>query len=390
MGIACGDYDRDGDLDYYITDIGDNHLLARDENLRFTQSAENAEVEDEQTTSWGTAFFDYNNDGWLDLFVSNGPIVRDKHELHPNRLFEGTPNGRFREVSGVQRLDDTWNARGMAISDYDNDGKLDLAVANVVLPGEEDGSSRLLLYRNENQSGNWIKIKLQGHQSNRDGCGSMIKVVSNGEDWIQELQSGSSYLSSHSGVIHFGLGEHTVVDSLIVFWPGKQKEIFHDLPVNKTYLVHEGKEIYFRNAQVKKICPGERINVNGKSLSSEGIYSDTLESELSTMREILLTHIRFREDENGCKFFVTASTCYNVFPNPFQEQIFIQQQCGTEPKVTLDLMDYTGKRIYSGLFSDIGLWEDINLNLSSIPSGIYMLSIKNEEKTELKKIIKID
>lgn len=390
MGLACGDYDEDGDLDYYVTNIGSNHLLTQEGRLEFIESAAIVGVEDSQTTSWGTAFFDYNNDTWLDLFVSNGPIVRNKDQLHQNRLFEGGATGMFTEVSEFQNLNNTQIARGMAVSDYNNDGRLDLAVANVIQPEQTEMSGHTLLYRNENATNNWIKVKLQGEQSNHDGYGALVKVVIGNRSWIREIQGGSSYLSNHTSLAHFGLNAFTRVDSLIVYWPGKRKEVFIDLPVNKTFLIWEGKELFFRHAEVKTVCPGDLVEVNGRFLSKAGVYTDTLNTRSSSFREIKITHVKLQVDHPDCLPIDEESSCYTVFPNPFKRQIIIQRRCQTEQEIKITLVNFLGREVYHSNISGMGQSEDINLQIyDTVPTGFYIIRIQQGTVVEWKKIIKL-
>ena len=128
--------------------------------------------------------------------------------------------------------------RGMAHGDFNQDGKIDFAVSNVRAKQSDDG--RALLYINQSRnSGNWVKIILEGTVSNKSSYGASIILSANGRKFIKELSGGTSYLSSHSNTVHFGLGEIEKIDELTINWPGKKTESYFNLSVNKTMsLIH--------------------------------------------------------------------------------------------------------------------------------------------------------
>ena len=229
MGVAIGDYNENGLLDYYITNLGRNVLLENQGNSTFNDVTTSAGVEDIYvvdtlfSTSWGTQFLDYDNDTYLDLFVSNGeiPAVAQiaTHPYPPNKFYQNNnANGTFTDISIAAGIADTTRGRGSAVGDYDNDGDLDLIQA-VVHPNSAT-SDHSLLYRNDIVSVNtWLKIKLQGVISNRDAFGAHIYVKANGRSFIREIGGGSSYQSQNSCIAHFGLGSYNQADSVIINWP---------------------------------------------------------------------------------------------------------------------------------------------------------------------------
>jgi hypothetical protein len=252
MGIAIGDYDEDGDFDLYVTNIDRNQLFdgVSRSPLRFEDVAVARAVADSFLTSWGTAFLDYDNDTYLDLVVANGRVLPSYNLADPkralrliepqeNRLYRGSAGGNLSDVSKAAGVTDTTRGRGVAYADYDNDGDLDLFVA--VVSKDERTADHSLLYRNETGSRlNWLKIELIGTESNRDAIGSTVEVMAGGRRWLRAVAGGTSYLSRHTRLVQFGLGDRAVVDSLIVYWPSGRRESFGNVGANQTVRIVEG------------------------------------------------------------------------------------------------------------------------------------------------------
>lgn len=245
MGIAIGDYDRDGDLDYYQTNLGRNEL-SRNDGGSFADITEQANVEDDSTgqllrTGWGTFFFDADNDAWPDLFVANGEIpaadIIANLELDSNRLFLNNGNGTFTDISETSGIGSVQRGRGAAYGDLDNDGRLDFVVCNV---GEDPVSANWELYRNNSSNtGNWIAFSLRGTISNRDAFGGRVRIVVNGVSTVAEVDGGSSHASQNSSRIHFGLGSETTVDSVVVTFPSGIQEVLTEVAANQIVWVTE-------------------------------------------------------------------------------------------------------------------------------------------------------
>jgi len=244
MGIAIGDYDEDLDLDYYMTNLGRNVLLRNEGNDSFmdvTTSAgvENTAVDTLLTTSWGTAFFDYDNDSYLDLYVSNGyvpaaALIATTLE-DPNKLYRNNRDGTFTDIADTLGVNDHYVGRGMALGDYDNDGDLDMIVA--ILDTDRFGPNILeqtVLYRNDlNNAHNWLKVKLTGTENNRDGFGAHLLLKAGGRTFMREVGGGSSHASQNSSIVHFGLGDIANIDSLMIRWLGCGTQVITDVPINQ-------------------------------------------------------------------------------------------------------------------------------------------------------------
>jgi hypothetical protein len=248
MCMSLGDYDNDGHLDLYISDFqkSSDHIWHNDGKGSFTEVSDEAglTIPTYNVLSFGGGFFDYDNDGWLDLFIANGHVYEEVERVTPdihykqiNSLFHNEGNGKFTEVTGTagDGFSKPYAARGAAFADFDNGGNVDIVVANVGDPP--------LLLRNGGGSGNhFINFKLVGTKSNRDGMGARIKLTAGGISQIREIAGGGSYLSQSDLRAHFGLGRSIKADTVEVTWPSGAHQTFHDIEPDKFYVIEEGKE----------------------------------------------------------------------------------------------------------------------------------------------------
>jgi enediyne biosynthesis protein E4 len=241
MGVTVGDYDHDGKFDLFITNFDDdyNTLYHNDGSNSFTDVSYAAKVAAVSLpyVGWGTNFFDYDNDGWVDLFVVNGhvypqlPGYRQRNFVHKNNR-----DGTFTEVAeqlGAPFLEKRVG-RGAAFGDIDNDGDLDVVINNL------DGAPQLL--RNDGgNANNSVLIKTVGVKSNRDGIGARVKVVAGDLIQIDEVRSGGSYISQNDLRLHFGLEKRTKIDLVEVRWPSGVVDRVTDASVNKILTIKEGQ-----------------------------------------------------------------------------------------------------------------------------------------------------
>lgn len=243
MGVATGDINNDGLLDYYTTNIGRNALLFQENVGLFsditTESATEGIYSGEfLSASWGAVMVDLDQDGLKEILVANGFIDATEEirvsELDSNRLYKNIDGQHFVDKSVEYGFASDKLSRGIAVSDYDNDGDMDIGVLNIL---QSAGfSENMLFYENEMAQGNWLKLKLEGTKNNRDGYGTKVLVYSGTSKRIDELQGGSSFSSLNSSFLHFGLGEIAMIDSLEIIWPGGYVEKYYDLEANRTYL----------------------------------------------------------------------------------------------------------------------------------------------------------
>jgi hypothetical protein len=245
MGVDFGDYDNDGWLDVVITNFAGepNSLYLNQRNGTFLETTWASGIGEPTAPflGWGTGFVDLDNDGWRDLFFVNGhvyPEVDRQHldETYAQRslVFRNRGDGRFDDVSRAAGADlaAPWVGRGAAFGDYDNDGRTDVVVANV--------NERPVLLHNESPGHNhWLGVKLIGRQSNRDGLGARITADLGPLKLVHEVHGGGSYLSQSALPAHFGLGAHDHVRRLEVRWPSGVVDQLDDVAADRTLTLQE-------------------------------------------------------------------------------------------------------------------------------------------------------
>jgi predicted nucleotidyltransferase len=192
---------------------------------------------------WGVGFIDIDNDGLLDLFVSNGHVYPDIKQTgtstyhQPSLLFRNQGKGRLSKVTdsvgGGLAL--ARSSRGAAFGDYDNDGDIDVLISNI--------DDRPTLLRNDTRGGRWITMRLVGVKSNRDGIGAKVAVVAGGRRQIAEVRAGGSYVSQNDVRLHFGLGNEVTVDEIEIRWPSGLVQRAGRLEANRFYEAREGSGI---------------------------------------------------------------------------------------------------------------------------------------------------
>jgi hypothetical protein len=245
MGVDFGDYDRDGNLDLFVTNYSDEHnALYR--NLGeggFTDASWTARVGPPSLphVGWGTGFFDYDCDGAADLLVVNGHVYPqiDVAKIgtayrQPMLLHRGNGEGAFSDVSAGSGLDELplLSRRGAAFGDMDDDGDVDVFVVNI------DDPPTLLV--NRTRDGHRVLVALQGRKSNRSAIGARVTIRTGTTVQTNEVRGGSSYLSQNDLRLHFGLGTATRIDTLEVRWPSGAVERLKDVTADQVITIVEG------------------------------------------------------------------------------------------------------------------------------------------------------
>jgi hypothetical protein len=248
MNISLGDYDNDGYLDLYISDCQNrpDHIWHNSQKGFLDEvSSEVGIAGITDKLSFGGGFVDYDNDGWLDLFIANGHVMPEVEQISDRihykqkpLLFHNDQKGHFVDVSAVsgEALQKPHTGRGVAFADFDNDGNIDIVVANVQDPP-------LLLRNNGNRQNHFINFKLVGTRSNRDAMGARIKLQVSGLSQIREVMGGGSYMSQSDIRAHFGLGKATQVDRVDIEWPSGLHQSFQNITADKFYLIIEGSNL---------------------------------------------------------------------------------------------------------------------------------------------------
>ena len=270
MGIEIGDINNDGLSDIVYTNYAAevnaiayliDNKSSNDGKLRnavFTQNFDSPMIHKLSwpKISWGPGLFDLDNDGDLDLFFANGHLNSVSGDnRQSNLLFENNGNGLYKDISSSSGILEAGQRihRSAMFADYDDDGKIDMFIT---VNGQqiEDGKGntvfdpnqgRGILFQNQSKTkNNWIKIRLEGNQSNRDAFGTAVSLMSNKIKQKQFLISGEGYFSSHAKELYFGLGQSNMIDNIQIKWPNGLIQTFKDILPNQTIYFTEGEESY--------------------------------------------------------------------------------------------------------------------------------------------------
>lgn len=241
MSSSWGDYDNDGDLDVFLAnDFGNNSLFRNDGNFNFTLVNTDT-VSNSGGNSFSGAWSDIDNDGDLDLFVTNS-FHTVKRQV--NFMYMNNGNGSFSRIFNTAPATDSSWSYGCAFGDYDNDGFEDLAVATVRFAGIDRPD---LLYHNDGNTNHWLTCTLRGTVSNRSAIGARVRVkaIINGVAiWqVREISSQTSYCGQNDMRAHFGLGNAIITDSIKVEWPSGTLEYFTQIGTDQFISIIEGQGI---------------------------------------------------------------------------------------------------------------------------------------------------
>ena len=248
MCISLGDYDNDGQLDLYISDFqrSSDHIWHNDGKGFFDEVSDEAGITrpTRDVLSFGGGFFDYDNDGWLDIFIANGHVYPEVEQATPgthyrqiNSLFHNEGNGKFVEVgkSSGSGFETPYVGRGAAFADFDNDGFIDIVIAN-------NGDSPVVLHNSGANGNHFLNFKLSGKKNNRDAMGARVRVVTGATSQIREIAGGGSYLSQSDLRANFGIAKAKRAEIVEITWPSGQRQTFRDVEADKFYLVEEGND----------------------------------------------------------------------------------------------------------------------------------------------------
>ncbi len=345
MGIAQADYNFDGYMDYFVTNLGTSLLSMNQQGQGkpfLDQTVQTGlaipTIYDSlylgPPVSWGANFFDYDHDTDMDLFVCNGalnPTIRP----NPNFFFE-YENGKYKQVAKEVGLQDYKIGRGSVVFDYDNDGDLDLLVVNQV-PRDPSGellNARCLLYRNDAPKGNWLKISLQGVEADRNGLGSRVEVEVDGKLLLREIEGGSSHASQNSTIAHFGLGNAKEVNTLTVKWIGGKQQVLQKVAANQHLIIKENM--------------------------------DDSDSKVVKKNELIAS------------------------PTTFSDQLFLTYELEEETPMEINILDSQGRMIERLVQFEqpisMGIWEwQVPQNLTS---GVYIFQLKTPKAVIATRAIK--
>lgn len=269
MNADAGDFDNDGDLDVFVTNVTEEFLYEC--NMLWQNSGRGDFVDVSQElgvcdTGWGWAgkFFDYNNDGWLDLYVANGfftgteakdylevllPAIWESGEdpsdpkmwppvanmgmasSEKNVLFTNKNHKFVREKNSGLEL--ALDSRAILTGDFDNDGKVDVFVTN--------NANKTVLFRNTTAGGHWIELQLQGKSPNTDAVGARLYLTANKVQQMREVNIGNGFGGGSMTRQHFGLGDADKIDQLKVIWPNGEEQVYKNLNANQIIVLNQAK-----------------------------------------------------------------------------------------------------------------------------------------------------
>jgi hypothetical protein len=329
MSGSWGDYDNDGDLDVFLANDGStNSLFRNDGNFNFTKIINDTVVKS-IGHSFSSSWSDIDNDGDIDLFVTNAFNTALKQL---NFFYLNNGNGSFtRNGTDIIAMDSTW-AFGCAFGDYDNDGFEDLAVATTRFANLDRPD---LLYHNNGNSNKWITIQLIGTQANKAAIGTKIKVkaIINGNPvWqMREISAQNAYCSQNDIRAHFGLGDATQIDSIKVEWMPGTIETLTNISTNQFLTITQ-------------------------SVSTVGLQEKISSDEII------------------------------IYPNPSTDKIAVKLNGNKFSKGTVvTVADILGRKVMEQIITES--LDEVTLNLKTIQPGSYFLDIRTDSKTITRKII---
>lgn len=241
MTASWGDIDNDGDLDLFVGNAGyyaaQQNQLFLNEGTTFKEITQGPLVETADC-AYGSAFADYDNDGDLDLLVTHGYC----REGLPNALYENLGDGKFHEVSELLTANEAVCSYGVAWGDLDNNGFLDLVVANCQnSPNDAQPPNSVLL--NTGNANHWLKIRLEGESTNRSAIGARVKIkaiIAGKAVWqLRELGTQSGYAGQNSLVVHFGLGDAVQAGQVVIRWPDGQEQIMENIAADQQLTIRQ-------------------------------------------------------------------------------------------------------------------------------------------------------
>jgi enediyne biosynthesis protein E4 len=252
MGVTWGDYLHEGRLSMLVTNFVEqgSALYHNAGNDSFSDVSVRSKVMKPTypLVSWGTSFFDMDNDGWLDLFIASGHVYPQVDNIpggtpyrQPMLLFRNHRDGAFEDISSVLADLPAKSRRGAAFGDINNDGNIDIVVLNV-------GEPPSLLMNRTRSSGHRVLFKLIGTKSNKAAIGARVTVKSGTLTQFDEIRGGCSYISQNDLRLHFGLGAIEKMSEVDIRWPNGKTEVLHDVAADFIYTVVEGAGINNKQA----------------------------------------------------------------------------------------------------------------------------------------------
>lgn len=247
MGVASGDFDRNGTLDLHVTNFRKEavNLFMQTLSGNFSDKAMAFGLFEPSfpVLGWGTQAADFDNSGWLDLAVINGHVFDDSDkgipfEMEPQLFLGGERGFVTHDASAGEYWNRKYVGRSLATLDYNRDGRIDLIANHIDVP--------TALLRNDSVAENWLQLELIGTTSERDAIGATVMVEVGDQQWTCWQTGGDGHMSSNEPVIHVGLGSVASIDRVTISWPSGKTQEFKDVASDTRYLLVEGQQLYRR------------------------------------------------------------------------------------------------------------------------------------------------
>ncbi|HEX5131926.1 MAG TPA: FG-GAP-like repeat-containing protein [Candidatus Krumholzibacteria bacterium] len=342
MGAAVGDYDNDGDMDWFVASIYDETGVPRSEwgitgNRMYANRGDGSFADATDASgvraggwAWGTSFADVDNDGWLDLFLVNGwPFEVATFLTDPARLFMNAHDGSFVERSTAAGVADTGQGRGVVCFDYDNDGDVDLFLTNYF--------AAPVLLRNDSPAGNaWLALSLRGRAGNPRAIGARVRVESAGLTQVREVGCGNNYLSQNPAELHIGLGANERADRIDIEWPDGGTTTLSDVAARQRLVVEEPAG-----------------------------------------------------PAGGTPPFSGGLRVVSAQPNPFSAGTSLQIDGAVSDRLTAVVYDVAGRRVrnLAGSGSGVVYWDGRDGRGTSAPAGVYWIRVSDGATSAVRSVV---
>ncbi len=349
MGVDVGDINNDGWLDIYITNLGSNTLLLNNGNGYFYNITQSAGVGD-PGMGWGCSFFDFDNDGWQDIYMANDSYFSP----FPNLLYRNncnpTPAGvTYNVVSENTVLHSMEGGYGFGCFDYNNDGLQDIYLANY---GGTIGNQ--LFKNNEANGNNWLKVKVIGVESNAAGIGARVQLKIGNLKLTEEVVAGSGWASQNSLVQHFGLGVADVVDLVTVRWPSGIIDSFENVAANQLLEVTEGE------SDIIVVDPPDPTPAPDTLAWIEPIQGPTPTEDPTSVEE------------------QATEQAFELWPNPASQYLYLRFNGMAFPDNSLKirLFHADGQAVDAEIVSLSSVASTtFRLDATALPTGLYVLQV---------------
>lgn len=362
-GVAVGDYDNDGDMDLYVTNFAgaegaplQNILYRNNGKGIFEDATEEAGLVGENY-SLGAVFGDLDNDGYLDLYVVNNG--------EPNILYRNNGDGTFEDITADAGVGNINLGTTATLLDINNDGYLDIYVANSGFSDEEAGEPDIL-YQNNGGTNNWLQAQLIGVMSNKSGIGAKIVVSAGNLHLTREISGGTGY-QQDSLIASFGLGDHAQADNVEVIWPSGIVQNLTNVKANQQIIIEEGNQ-----------TPVESY---GKDALAWG-------------------KVKQSEAKDQQKNRMAISELGQNYPNPFNPETWIPYCLNRDSQVVISIYNSQGQLVKklepgyktAGLYlskEKAAYWDGKNSQEEYLSSGVYFYQIQADGFTDVRKMLLI-